>query len=180
MAIGVGIEKMVEPKVGETLSGRRNGNNAIAMSAHLHYGLGSTTSQILEILNYHFSVNVTPRALFDLRKCAAEILTPWYEEIRFSCLSSGVLHTDESGWRVNGNTHWLWRPATKNETYYMIHPTRGEQAVNEFFAEYFDGVLISDFYAVYNYVEYLASQKCLVHLLRDLKGIELYKDIRKT
>lgn len=169
-------QKVVEPKVQEALPGRRIGNNTIALTAHLHYGLGSTTSQILDILNHHFSFIVTPGALFDHWKCAAEILQPWYDEIQAACLQSGVLHADESGWRVNGNTHWLWCFGTQNETYYLIHPTRSEEALNEFFVEYFDGVLITDFYAAYNGVECFASQKCLVHLLRDLKTIELYKD----
>ena len=168
--------KVVEPKVTAALPSNRIGNRTIALTAWLHYGLGNTIAQILDVLNYHLSITVTSGGLLHLWNRAAEILAPWYEEIRTSCLESGVLHADESGWRVDGQTEWLWCFATPKETYYLIHPTRSEQALNEFFKDYFDGVLVSDFYAAYNSVECLASQKCLVHLLRELEKIELYKD----
>lgn len=163
--------KIVEPKIAEALPSNRIGNRTIALTAWLHYALGNTTSQILAVLNYHFSFPVSQGALTSQWKRVAEILRPWYDEIGDACLRSGVLHADESGWRVDGRTQWLWCFATSNETYFMIHPTRGEAALDEFFKDYFDGVLVSDFYAAYNSVECRASQKCLVHLLRELKNI---------
>ncbi|RLF03499.1 MAG: hypothetical protein DRJ64_08250, partial [Thermoprotei archaeon] len=33
---------------------------------------------------------------------------------------------DETGWRVNGRSVWLWCFTTKRATYYMIHQSRGE------------------------------------------------------
>ncbi len=50
-----------------------------------------------------------------------EVLYPWYEQIQRDALDSAVLHADETGWRVNGKTHWLWCFTTPRLTYYMIH-----------------------------------------------------------
>ena len=44
----------------------------------------------------------------------------------------------------------------------------------EFITEAFDGVLVSDFWGAYN-ILVCVKQKCLVHLLRDLKRVEQYK-----
>ena len=110
--------------------------------------LDNTTSQILAVLNYHFSFPVSQEALTNQWIRIAEILRPQYDEIGGSCLNSGFLHADESGWRVDGRTQWLWRLATPSETYFLIHPTRSEEALNEFFKDYFNGVLVSDFYAM--------------------------------
>jgi hypothetical protein len=98
----------------------------------------------------------------------AEILTPWYEQLKSDALSSAVLHGDETGWRVNGTTHWLWCFGNSDVTYYMIDRSRGSPAINEFFQEYFDGA--------YNAVSCADRQMCLVHLLGELKKVALYKD----
>ena len=36
-----------------------------------------------------------------------------------------MLHADETGWRVDGKTHWLWCFTTTDLTYYMIDRSRG-------------------------------------------------------
>jgi hypothetical protein len=106
----------------------------------------------------------------------AKVLTPWYEQLKKDALSSAVLHGDETGWRVNGRTHWLWCFSNSDVTYYMIDRSRGSPAINEFFQEFFDGVLITDFWAAYNAVSCADRQMCLVHLLGELKKVAMYKD----
>jgi transposase len=34
--------------------------------------------------------------------------------------TSAVLNADETGWRLNGITHWLWCFTTKELCYYLI------------------------------------------------------------
>jgi hypothetical protein len=58
----------------------------------------------------------------------------------------------------------------------MIDRSRGSPAINEFFQEYFDGVLITDFWAAYNAASCADRQMCLVHLLGELKKVAMYKD----
>ncbi len=58
----------------------------------------------------------------------------------------------------------------------MINRSRGSPALDEFFQEYFDGVLITDFWAAYNSVCCADRQMCLVHLLGELKKVAMYKD----
>lgn len=38
-----------------------------------------------------------------------------------------VLHADETGWRINGVTFWLWAFATRQYCYYLIDRRRGRQ-----------------------------------------------------
>jgi hypothetical protein len=90
-------------------------------------------------------------------------------------LHSAVLHGDESGWRVDGKTHWLWCFVTRNLTYYMINRSRGSPALAKFFIEEFAGTLVTDFWGAYNAVVCALRQTCLVHLLRELDHTEQYK-----
>ena len=144
----------------------------VALSAWLHYGLGLTLSRILAVLNFHSHFKATQGGLMDVWQRVADILYPWYEAIGEEVRSSGVLHGDETGWRKNGQTEWLWCFTTPNATYYMISPSRGSPALSEFFTETFDGILVTDFWAAYNAVSPAGRQACLGHLFRELKKVD--------
>jgi transposase len=169
-------KKTVEPKVPDALEKCTFGNRILAFSSWLHYGLGSTLSQIVETFNYHLQMPISQGGLVEMWHRLAKVLTPWYEQLKKDALSSAVLHGDETGWRVNGRTHWLWCFGNSDVTYYMIDRSRGSPAINEFFQEYFDGVLITDFWAAYNVIRCADRQMCLVHLLGELKKVAMYKD----
>ena len=168
-------KKLVEPKVPDALSGATLGNRTAVMTAWMHYGLGNTISQIVDVFNYHLQVRLTRGGLVNLWQRLQDALFPWYEQIQVEALKSAVLHADETSWRVSGKTHWLWAFANHDLTYYMIDRSRGEPALLRFFTEEFDGTLVSDFWGAYNAVACAARQGCLVHLLRDLHTVEHYK-----
>ena len=157
------------------LPGSTFGNRMLVLTAWLHYALGNTLSQIAEVFNFHLQMKVTPGGLVQMWYRLAEILSPWYEQIRQEALDSAVLHGDESGWRVNGKTHWLWCFANSVLSYFMIDRSRGRLALLKFFTQEFGGTLVSDFWGAYNAVVCALRQKCLVHLLRDLEHVEKYK-----
>jgi len=48
----------------------------------------------------------------------AEVLKAWYEDIAKEARKSAVLHADETEWRVNGITRWLWCFANDRCFYY--------------------------------------------------------------
>ena len=169
--------KHVEPKVSDAMPGSQIGNRVLVLTAWLHYGLGTTISQIVETFNYHLQMKVTPGGLVQMWHRLAELLYAWYQQIQQEALKSAVLHADETGWRVNGKTHWLWCFSTQDLTYYMIDRSRGSPALMKFFTEAFAGTLVSDFWGAYNAVQCGSRQKCLVHLLRDLEYVEQYRAV---
>jgi len=167
-------KKHVEPTVGDALPGATIGNRTLVLSAWLHYGLGNTLSQIVEVFNHHLQFKLTPGGLVQMWHRLADLLYAWYEQIQREALDSALLHADETGWRVNGKTHWLWCFSNPDLTYYMIDRSRGSPALLKFFTEAFEGTLVSDFWGAYNAVCCGPRQKCLVHLLRDLENVEHY------
>jgi transposase len=167
--------KQVEPKVPDALPGNQIGNRTLALSAWLHYGLGQTLDHITEVFNCHLQMKVTPGGLQQMFYRLQEILFPWYEQIWNECLDSAVLHGDETGWRINGQGHWLWCFSQPRATYYMIDRQRGRPVLARFFRRAFAGTLVTDFWGAYNAVVCSRRQVCLAHLLRDLKHVEQYK-----
>jgi transposase len=166
-----GCRKQVEPRVPDALPQCTLGNRTLALAAWLHYGLGVTISQIVAVFNGHLQLKLTPGGLLQMWHRLADVLTPWYEQIRRCCLDAGVLHADETGWRVEGTTWWLWCFSSADATYYQLDRSRGHPALDRFFAAEFDGVLVSDFWAAYDAVGRL-HQKCWPHLLREVKEVD--------
>jgi transposase len=164
-------QKQVEPKVPDALPNCTLGNRIVALTAWLHFGLGTTVSQVIEVFSRHLYLGLTRGGLAQMWHRLAEVFGPWYEQVHRHCLDAGVLHADETGWRVDGKTWWLWCFATADATFYFIDPSRGHPALDQFFVEEFKGVLVSDFWAAYDAVGRM-KQKCWPHLLRDLKEVD--------
>jgi hypothetical protein len=164
----------VEPVVPDALPGSTIGLRVVVLSAWLHYLLGVTLAQILDVFDFHLHFQLTAGGLVQMWRRLREILLAWYLEIQAQALDSAVLHADETGWRVNGTTHWLWCFTTADLTYYLIDRSRGSPALKKFFKKEFAGVLVTDFWSAYNAVVAAQKQKCLPHLLRDLKRTQHY------
>jgi hypothetical protein len=102
----------------------------------------------------------------------ADVLFEWYEQIHQQSLDGAKLHADETGWRVSGQTHWLWCFAGPNTVYYMIDQSRGSPALSKFFVRHFEGTLITDFWSPYDAIACADQQKCWPHLLRDVAAAD--------
>lgn len=95
------------------------------------------------------------------------------EEFYLECVKklkeAKYIHADETGLPMRGKNWWLWVVTTTFFTLFIPHASRGHEAIEKFFED-FDGVLITDFWGAYNNLTE-EQQKCLAHLVRDLKGI---------
>ena len=168
-------QKKVEPAVVDALPGSTLGLRVLVLTAWLHYALGNTLSQIVEVFNFHLQLKISQGGLMQMWYRLQEILFAWYEQIQEQALSSAVLHADETGWRTDGKTNWLWCFGNDHLTYYLIDQSRGSPALEKFFIKEFSGTLITDFWGAYNAVACATRQMCLVHLLRELESTEKYK-----
>lgn len=165
-------QKMYEPPVPDALPKATFGHRLVALTAWLHYGLGATIATIISVLGHHLQYVLSEGGLVAAWQRYAALLFAWYEEIGQQLKDSGVLHADETGWRVSGQTVWLWCFTSPSATYYMIDRSRGSPALSKFFTEAFDGILITDFWSAYNAVVCTGRQTCLPHLLRELKKVD--------
>ena len=129
---------------------RTLGNRVLVLSAWLHYGLGNTLSQIVEVFNFHLQMKLTPGGLMQMWYRCRRSCTPGTSRFSSEALHSAVLHADETSWRVDGKTHWLWCFATRNLTYYMIDRRGASPALVKFFIQEFAGTLVTDFWGAYN------------------------------
>ena len=54
----------------------------------------------------------------------------------------------------------------------LILIRRGQAVVDHLLGKQYDGILISDFLSAYNKIQTKGKQRCLVHLLRDIKRVQ--------
>lgn len=98
----------------------------------------------------------------------AEWLQVEVSEILKAIRQSPQIHIDETGWKVNGKGHWLWAFVNERIAHYKIDPSRAAKVPKQIIPTDYGGVIISDFYGVYNKLPG-KKQKCLVHLMREMK-----------
>jgi len=164
--------KVAAPMI-EALPRATLGLRLTLLSAYLHYALGMTTRNICTWLRTFCQFPVTAGGLVLNWQRLAELLTPVYDDLAKAARLSAVLNADESGWRIGGRLAWIWCFTSKTLAYYVLTPSRAGPVVKEVLGEFFNGILVTDFFGAYNRIKAFAKQKCVVHLLREIKQVSL-------
>lgn len=165
--------KKVSAPVTEALPKATIGLRLTLLSAFLHYALGMTTRNICTWLRTFCQFPVTPGGLVLQWQRLAEILKPVYDDLATEARLSAVLNIDESGWRILGRTAWLWCFTSAKLAYYVLTPSRAAPVIKQVIGDGFKGILIADFFAAYDRIQAFAKQRCVVHLLREIKQVSL-------
>lgn len=161
----------VEGRGREELPQSYIGPRAKSLAALLKYQIKVSDRDIQKLFKSLFGLTIVPSSIPGFRNQLTRYCKPLYEELLKRMKQSKVLHVDETGWKNNGQSRWLWKFTDKNVSINQILKGRGQKDLEEVLGKKFDGVLISDFLSAYNKIETEAKQRCLVHLLRELKKI---------
>src|SRR5690606_15473199 len=98
-----------------------------------------------EMMNDVFNVDISEGGIHYLLGRFADRITPAYDMIRQGIESSGVVGTDETGIKVNGDKHWFWTWQNGLLTYIAHSVTRGKAAIDAHFPRGFPGAtLVND------------------------------------
>jgi transposase len=143
------------------------GSRALLLAADMKHGLGVPYRKVAASLKRLCGLSITAGALTQEMNALAKWLKPEYETIQSYMRQSPSVNIDETGWRLDGESCWLWAFTNDSFTIYEVNPSRGHQVVLKQLGEDYCGTIISDFYTAYNPLPY-KQQKCLVHLLREL------------
>ena len=82
-----------------------------------------------------------------------------------------LLYIDETGWKKDGLSYWLWCFCNSAMAFYHIDKSRGSKVVKNILGDKFSGIILSDFLSAYNAIN-SKKQKCLVHILRAVKRLD--------
>jgi len=144
------------------------GINALATAAMMRIEYRLPYRLICQLLADLPGLSLSPGAVAKQVQRMGRWLESQYDRLRIFLRYSKAVHMDETSWRVDGKNQWLWTLLDPTHTLFHIAPSRGQKVVRELLGDVFGGTLITDFYAGYAAMD-CKKQKCLVHLLRELK-----------
>lgn len=166
--------KTITPAMTDALPNSRIGIKTLMTTAWLHYFIGVSLNKIVLIFSITHYLKITNGYLINAWNKLSQILIFYYNQLQEQLQQSVYVHIDETGWKIYGKTAWLWSFSTDKIVYFTINQTRGSTVLFSVLGECFNGIIISDFWSAYNKITALAKQKCLVHLLREVKRISKY------
>jgi transposase len=148
------------------------GPSAKSVAIYLRYRIGVSYRKTQSILNDLFGLYCVPASLVGFDKKASKNGTPLYDDLREKIRVSDVVHADETSWRNDGLSHFVWYAGNDYLAYFHIDRHRSSVVAKGIFGEDFKGVIVRDRYAAYNDIgEY---QSCLAHIIT--KAGELKKE----
>jgi predicted nucleic acid-binding Zn-ribbon protein len=150
------------------------GPRAKALAADAKHRLGCSYGKVSELLNDAFGMQVSRSGWCQADQRLAGTARPVYEELIEAMAHSSVVHADETGWRIGTLSAWLWVFTNQEATVYAIRDNRSSDVVVEILGRQFKGILASDCFLAYDdkRLKDWLKQKCLSHLLKDLKEME--------
>ena len=171
-------QKIVSSKSEHALPGSDYGLNVVALCAYFWVVTAMSLPNISRFFKNFFSMVISTSGISKMMIRLSNILAPIYQEILMDVKSGTCLWADETGWKINGQLHWMWAFANKYSAYYWIDRSRGGDVVNRILGEFFAGVLITDAWAAYKSIVG-DKQTCMSHIFRKVrKYIEINPNLR--
>jgi transposase len=147
------------------------GPRAVALITILNKQLGLSHGKIAAFLHAQFSLEVTPSAVTQALHRAARQAQPTYAALCATVRGSPMVVPDETSWKVNGRSHWLWAFTTPTVTAYAIRRGRGFADAAAMLGADFRGTLVRDGWCAYKEFHDATHQSCLAHLLRHSRDV---------
>ena len=149
-------------------SAHRVGGRVMAAAHMLHYGVGIPVRRVPIVLRALTGVKLSQSAITqDALRRARGAVGDAYHRLRDSVRESAVVHTDDTGWRVGGESAFLMAFETDDATVYQVRSRHRNDEVREVVPGDYGGVMVTDRARSYDAqaLSEVRQQKCLAHVL---------------
>jgi len=119
----------------------------VALSAHM------SREQVAKFVCDNFGCPMSAATVEAICKRASDALAGGYEQLADAVREQPVVHADETGWRWPGLRRWAWLASTEQIAVYHLTDSRVAQVAKDLLGEEFKGVLVSDRYGGYNWID---------------------------
>ena len=132
----------------------------VGLSAHM------SREEVARFVTDNFGCPMSAASVEAICKRASDALAGAYDELADAVAEQPVVHMDETGWRWPGARRWAWLASTDQIAVYHLTHTRAAEVAKRLLGEDFDGILVSDRYGAYSWLDPAQRQACWSHLLR--------------
>lgn len=158
----------------KTLRIMHYGDNLFALVLDYYVNFHISNEMISKLIQEHYHIWVSPMYLVMYKnRWWNKTWTSIAVYIKTIVLNSPVIHIDETTIKLSRESGYVWVFATTHTVFYHYAPTREVGFLQQLLKEY-HGIIVSDFYPGYETLN-VKSQKCLIHLIRDLND-DLFKN----
>ena len=136
---------------------------AKSAAVYLRYRMGLSYRKTAELFHELFGLKFVPASALGFDRKAAARGASIYEDLRQKIRVSDVVHADETSWRSDGTSHYVWFAGNEKLAFFHIDRHRSADVAKTIFGDDFDGTLVRDRYAAYNGIG-KDWQSCLAHI----------------
>jgi transposase len=131
---------------------------------------GVSQRDITEMLGTVFQVNVSLGSIPAQEQLLSQALKQPVEAAQKYVQTQKAVNLDETGWHELIKHVWLWVCTTPHVTVFRIFQGRGGSGAEELLGDDYSGIVGSDRYSAYNWIDALHRQVCWAHLKRDFQA----------
>lgn len=158
--------KYHESPVSDALPNHRLGLQLMLFVVYQKVALGLSYRKIRTELRLYFGLRISRGELSNIVTQVSRLFGSTYAELLRLMRQQMVLHIDETGWKVDGDNHWLWVFINDVVTLFVLSKSRGSKVPAALLGDEFEGTIISDFFSAYSPLD-VNKAKCWAHLLND-------------
>ena len=126
------------------------------LGTHYHLTQFKIRDLMARLMGVDFSVGAISQAHGKVAQALAAPLT----QLAAYVVQAPVKHMDETRYPREGTHNWVWAVVTPKAVWYSLLPSRARYVATSLVGEAFSGILVSDRYAVYDYVDAQKRQVC--------------------
>jgi len=141
-----------------------------AMTALLRGEMQQSVRQTSHVMTHILHVPMSTGMVSKTEAQVSEALAPAYQEAADFIQKQSLIHADETGWRQEKKRAWLWVAVSGMVSVFLVHVSRGAIAAKALLGAGFQGILCSDRWHSYRWVDSSSRQLCWSHLKRDFKS----------
>ena len=125
---------------------------------------------VKEMMDTIFQVEISLGAVSAQEAKLSAALEEPVTEAQYYVQQQAQVNTDETSWEKNNKRHWLWTATTELVTIFLVMASRGADGFKALVGEEFSGIIGSDRWSAYNWLDVAQRQLCWAHLLRDFQA----------
>jgi len=169
------------------VAGSGYGERLTAMVGLLSGPYRQSHRQVCELMEDLFGVRLSRGGVMRLRQEMSEALGEATNEAKGYVQQQPVLHSDETsfpqgngdGLNADGTQGWLWVLVTPLVSFFEVVLSRSQATAKSLIGEGYEGILVSDRYSAYHWIELQQWQVCWAHLKRDLTAMAQCQGVSK-